>query len=167
MAWCRQATSHCMKQCWPRSMSPYGVTRPQWVKAPEGLNVTYWLPVIEDFITVWDVAPDGSTEASWEDCLECCVSWGRPRLVTLNGVVRRPLVSKNRKIWDNGISITNVSHFLTWVKTGVRNRFLIPRLIFGLKIRLINRKTGINYLSIRANVGTNTAILKVDMPSHA
>ena len=33
MAWCRQATSHYLNQCWPRFTSPYGVTRPQWVKA--------------------------------------------------------------------------------------------------------------------------------------
>ena len=32
MAWCRQATSHYLSQCWPSSMSPYSVTRPQWVK---------------------------------------------------------------------------------------------------------------------------------------
>ena len=32
MAWCHQATSHYLSQCWPRSLSPYGVTRPQWVK---------------------------------------------------------------------------------------------------------------------------------------
>ena len=32
MAWCRQATSHYLSQCWCRSLSPYGVTRPQWVK---------------------------------------------------------------------------------------------------------------------------------------
>ena len=31
MAWCRQATSHYLSQCWTRSMSPYGITRPQWV----------------------------------------------------------------------------------------------------------------------------------------
>ena len=31
MAWCHQATSHYLNQCWPRSMSPYGVTMPQWV----------------------------------------------------------------------------------------------------------------------------------------
>ena len=31
MAWCRQATSHYLNQCWPRSPMPYGVTRPQWV----------------------------------------------------------------------------------------------------------------------------------------
>ena len=32
MAWCRQATSHYLNQCWPRSPTPYGATRPQWVK---------------------------------------------------------------------------------------------------------------------------------------
>ena len=31
MAWCHQATSHYLSQCWPKSMSPYNVTRPQWV----------------------------------------------------------------------------------------------------------------------------------------
>ena len=33
MAWCRWATSHYLSQCWPRSLSPYGVTRPQWVNS--------------------------------------------------------------------------------------------------------------------------------------
>ena len=32
MAWCRQATSHYLSQCWPIPLSPYGVTKPQWVK---------------------------------------------------------------------------------------------------------------------------------------
>ena len=27
-----QATNHCLNQCWYSSISPYGVTRPQWVK---------------------------------------------------------------------------------------------------------------------------------------
>ena len=33
MAWCRQAASHYLSQCWPRYLSPYGVTRPQWVNS--------------------------------------------------------------------------------------------------------------------------------------
>ena len=33
MVWCRRATSHYPSQCWPSSMSPYGVTRPQWVNS--------------------------------------------------------------------------------------------------------------------------------------
>ena len=36
MAWCRQATSHYLSRCWPRSRS-YGITRHQWVK-----KVTYF-----------------------------------------------------------------------------------------------------------------------------
>ena len=31
MVWCRQATSHYLSQCWPRSLPPNGITRPQWV----------------------------------------------------------------------------------------------------------------------------------------
>ena len=31
MAWCLQTTSHYLSQCWPRSLLPYGVTRPQWI----------------------------------------------------------------------------------------------------------------------------------------
>ena len=33
MAWCRQAISHNLSQCWPSFLSPYGVTRPQWVNS--------------------------------------------------------------------------------------------------------------------------------------
>ena len=36
MARWRQATSHYLGQCWPRSMSLYGVTRPQWVLTHRG-----------------------------------------------------------------------------------------------------------------------------------
>ena len=31
IAWCRQATSHYLSQCWPKSLSPYNVTWPQWI----------------------------------------------------------------------------------------------------------------------------------------
>ena len=33
MAWCRQAASHYLSQCWPWSMSPYGITKPHWLVA--------------------------------------------------------------------------------------------------------------------------------------
>ena len=32
MAWCHQATRHYLSEWWPKPLSPYGVTRPQWVK---------------------------------------------------------------------------------------------------------------------------------------
>ena len=46
MAWCRQATSHYLSQWWPWSMSPYGVTRPQWVNhlscCPGWVKSCFW-----------------------------------------------------------------------------------------------------------------------------
>ena len=42
MAWCRQATSHYLSQLWPRSLSPNGITRPQWV------NIKTIFPRYED-----------------------------------------------------------------------------------------------------------------------
>ena len=47
MAWCRQATSHYPNQCWPRSPTPYWVTRPQWVKV--GRDDFYYL-----LLASWD-----------------------------------------------------------------------------------------------------------------
>ena len=45
MTWCRQATSHFLNQCWPSFMSPYDVTRDQWVKAI--MPLTVYLTFIE------------------------------------------------------------------------------------------------------------------------
>ena len=42
IAWCRQATSHYLNQCWPRSPTLYGVTRPQ-------CNISHVAP----FIIIW------------------------------------------------------------------------------------------------------------------
>ena len=35
MAWCHQATNHYLIQYWPRSTSPYDVTRPRWARQKE------------------------------------------------------------------------------------------------------------------------------------
>ena len=42
MAWCRQAPSHYLSQCWPSSMSPYGVTRPQCVNRTSDASLSVW-----------------------------------------------------------------------------------------------------------------------------
>ena len=41
MIWCQQAASHWLSQCWPRSMSPYDVTRPQWIKYHHWCSKTF------------------------------------------------------------------------------------------------------------------------------
>ena len=47
MAWYREATSHNLIQCWTKFMSPYGVTRPQWVK---DWKVEYFIPLFSDLV---------------------------------------------------------------------------------------------------------------------
>ena len=41
MAWYRRATNHYMGQCWPRFMSPYGVSRSQYI-----VTTLQWLSLI-------------------------------------------------------------------------------------------------------------------------
>ena len=64
MAWCRQAASHYLSQCCPRSLSPYGVTRPQWVKlilvnqnriafCDRKLHISY----VDDDVITWGTRP--------------------------------------------------------------------------------------------------------------
>ena len=56
MAWCRQTASLYLNQGWPRSMLPYGITRPQWVHSGStGLLLCLWLSNVlmwEDFTCV-------------------------------------------------------------------------------------------------------------------
>ena len=40
MAWCHRTTNHYLSQCWPRSVSPFVVTGPQWVK---GSCQPFWM----------------------------------------------------------------------------------------------------------------------------
>ena len=60
MAWCRQATSHYLSQWWPRSMSPYGVIRPQWVNTTKYKfcahilqNSILWYNLWQDICSGW------------------------------------------------------------------------------------------------------------------
>ena len=44
MAWCRQAASHYLGQCGLSFLSPYGITRPQWVNViwPNRITQKHW-----------------------------------------------------------------------------------------------------------------------------
>ena len=42
MACCHQATSHYLTQCWPRSLSPYGITSPEWVNTLWPSDTIWW-----------------------------------------------------------------------------------------------------------------------------
>ena len=77
MAWCRQATSHYLSQCWLRSLMPYGVTRPQWVKSTgtQSPSELEWL--------TWDTWPIASSFRTFR----------RARSVTVATVKSPPKIS--------------------------------------------------------------------------
>ena len=55
MAWCRQATSHYLSQCWPSSLAPCGVTKPQWVNEADLFDESETLIRLEclKYVDVW------------------------------------------------------------------------------------------------------------------
>ena len=94
IAWCCQATRHYLSQCWPKSMSPYSVTRPQWVLVPSASVVIYclnvhvfqlcftytrvalWLPkkTLDSFVVKYLIS---------SDCRSCWSKWNVPCLPIL------------------------------------------------------------------------------------
>ena len=69
MAWCRQATSHYLSQCWPSSMLPYGVTRPQWVNSspPSDTYMRRWIgsALVQIMACVAYLAPSHYLNQCW------------------------------------------------------------------------------------------------------
>ena len=51
MACCHQATSHYLGQCWRTWLSPYDITRPQWVNTAEcWFNKTQYIMILGDTV---------------------------------------------------------------------------------------------------------------------
>ena len=68
MAWCCQATSHYLSQCWPRSLTPFGVARPHRVNPClvelfwQSIKILFAFPIISqnwDGLVNWNIS-------SWE-----------------------------------------------------------------------------------------------------
>ena len=70
-AWCPQAASHYLSQCWPRSLSPHGVIRPCWIKMSD-TNVIACISQHWDtnsHIISWTEFSMGSFDTSHECCI--------------------------------------------------------------------------------------------------
>ena len=79
LAWCHQAPSHYLSQRWPRYMSPYGITRPQWVNTlPENNRVVVTTEFPIRLLKPRQVNPNVSHflyQALWNDCrMQCCIT---------------------------------------------------------------------------------------------
>ena len=75
MAWCHQTTSHYLSLCWPRSLSPYGITRPQWVNTwlqrigqrqlQDEKHLTFGVPYIRGLTVVNSLRPSDAYMRCW------------------------------------------------------------------------------------------------------
>ena len=67
MTWCHQATSHYLSLCWPRIMSPYGVTRPQWVNvmSADGLAMQMAWTSAAMILTLFNQKYPGPVQPGW------------------------------------------------------------------------------------------------------
>ena len=79
MAWCRQATSHNLSLYWPRSLSPYGITRPRWVNA--GINLLTWFCRLVNTLTTQLADIQSSVVITRSNirwyCTHHCCDWGK------------------------------------------------------------------------------------------
>ena len=74
MAWCRQATSHYLSQCWPRSLSPYGVTRGPNELKMQFSNLFYWFEIF------WWLYPQTNTTGRYWWQVNIGLSYGLVQL---------------------------------------------------------------------------------------
>ena len=65
MAWCHQAASHYLNQCWPRSQTLYGIPRLQWVNSAANVSV----------LSMWYIYPYSSRLLLWH--------WGNHKTASL------------------------------------------------------------------------------------
>ena len=75
IAWFHQATNHYLSHCWHRSMSPYGISRLQWVKTlrPEQ-NDIYFLTFPNDAFSLKNsFSPRTVLAIGYCPCLRLCV----------------------------------------------------------------------------------------------
>ena len=126
MAWCHQATSHYLNQCWPRSLSPYGVTKPQWVKwefepmkdIPYlALTGELWGVFRDDFGEKWPGYRGSTLYTGPKLSHHCTYRW--PSAVRCRAISRHSVNYEARQDYFKFLSW----HFMTW-NTVFRGNFM-------------------------------------------
>ena len=100
MAWCRQATSHYLSPCWSRFLSPYDVTRPQWVNQEISFQFHPPLMYRSQQITLGNHSEDSTWSIDswlWQQTATCLASV--PTTIYLNIITRisKCVVSDSKK----------------------------------------------------------------------
>ena len=138
MAWCRQATSHYLNQCWPRSLPPYGVTRPQWVNEVSHVTLLSNLLKTHVFIEI--------------NCIKCTISYicSVATLLILNKTRPDNLLGPTITSWHHECwtLLTLIARFMgpTWGPSGANMTQV------GLMLAISLRMLQISILDMRLNI---------------
>ena len=106
MVWCHQATNHYLSQCCPRSLSPYGITRLQWVN----LQVIW-----HAMFLMWDHRNEYQHSNGWPSLKRVnphlVTYWGRNEMATISQTLFPKCIILNEHFW---ISIEITFRCIPW-----------------------------------------------------
>ena len=117
MAWCRQAPSHYLNQCWP--IPPYGVTMPQWVlktitnRKEMITNIQYSRCKFAQVHRLW--CGCGNNTAWWRHQMETFSAI----LAICAGIHRSPVNSPHKGQWRGALMFSLIC---SWINDWENNR---------------------------------------------
>ena len=95
-AWCLTALSHYMSQCWTRSLSPYGTTRPQWDNKVSFLfyiaSYSFIVPRSPQPVN-WQTSTDLFISLFFHSSLSPCLFCSVPRVVPWSSLLGNTLTN--------------------------------------------------------------------------
>ena len=130
MAWCRQATSHCLNQCWPRSLTSYGVTRPQWVNSLSSTTISKTTKQITSihsyscFLSSWLTIAKSLPDLSYSFFFYFFVTIFMPSIFPLHSFGCKLFLCKHlsNSYIDDLSKITFIQHrFNSWISSTFQN----------------------------------------------
>ena len=108
MAWCCQATSHYMSQCWPKSILPYGVTGPHWVNW--ALSLLPWYLTFNPNQYETNISP---VYWNWKATVVTVLAQSQQLTVVSNDLFILQVITKSKvshyKTVANGCSFTTIT----------------------------------------------------------
>ena len=122
MTWCCQATSHYLSQCSPSSMSPCGITRPQWVN---------YVSSSDTWALSWAINSSPPSAGGWE--LQAFLRWWPPSAMWVGGSLNLFMATtggvwmiSSFQIWDY---VLHVEHFSCVITDCGQHQWVIPSLL--------------------------------------
>ena len=142
MTWCHQATSHYLSQYWLRSMSPYSVTRPQWVNTIRARPKWLIFFIRQNFTSIssalniyWIIMLTGSSDFN--------ISWMSMKLQVnmahLQYHLKHAILQLSCKRFESALNPYNHVHEITWAHlvlimlTNMKRKVNVAHLLYQLK----------------------------------